>query len=110
MNYQKSLFEPVFSDTLQNAQSNRTFSFNNTESSAMQNTLGNNYNERADLMSYLEKDFTSSAKIEDSDYKAEMLRNEIKHLQNVLPAFGFPVFGDPLSATLLDAESTVRWY
>jgi len=76
----------------------------------MQNTLGNNYNERADLMSYLEKDFTSSAKIEDSDYKAEMLRNEIKHLQNVLPAFGFPVFGDPLSATLLDAESTVRWY
>ena len=61
-------------------------------------------------MSYLEKDFTASAKIEDSNYKAEMLKNEIKHLQTVLPAFGYPMFGDPFSASLLDAESTVRWY
>lgn len=105
------MFEPVYPDNYQNAQpsSNKTFSFNNTESSALQNTLGNTYNERADLLSYLEKDFNVAAKIEDSNYKADMLRNEIKHLQNVLPAFGYPVLGDPFSGNLLDVESTVRW-
>jgi len=105
------LFEPVYSDNYQNPQpsSNRTFSFNNTESFALQNTLGNTYNERADLMSYLEKDFNVEAKVEDSNYKAEMLKNEIKHLQNVLPAFGYPVLGDLFTGNLLDVESTVRW-
>ena len=105
------MFEPVFSDNYQNAQqpSDRTFSFNNTESSALQKTLGNTYNERQDLLSYLEKDFNAAARIEDSNYKADMLRNEIKHLQNVLPAFGYPALGDLFSANLLDVESTVRW-
>ena len=71
---------------------------------------GNNY-DRADLMSYLEKDFKepTPSKVEDNPYRAEMLKNELKNIQSVLPAFGFPVIGDLFSNNISDIESTLKW-
>ena len=74
-------------------------------------SVSNNNTDRADLMSYLERDFnTISSKAEDSSYKGEMLKNEVKHLQNILPAFGFPIIGDLFSISMVDIEATIRWY
>jgi len=62
-------------------------------------------------MSYLEKDFkdTTPNKPEDNPYRVEMIKSEIKNIQNVLPAYGFPVMGDLFSTNLIDVESTLRW-
>jgi len=62
-------------------------------------------------MTYLEKDFASNSnKEEDIGYKGEMLKNEIKQLQNFLQAFGFPSCGDLFNPSVNDVEATVRWF
>lgn len=61
-------------------------------------------------MSYLERDFNEKAnKVEESGYRGEMLRSEVKHLQSILPAFGYPLLGDLFSTNLSDIEASIRW-
>lgn len=62
-------------------------------------------------MSYLEKDFKDATpnKPEDNPYRVEMLKTDIKNIQSVLPAYGYPVMGDLFSTSLTDVEATLRW-
>lgn len=62
-------------------------------------------------MSYLEKDFKdpTPSKADDIPHKAEQLKTEMKNLQSILPAYGFPSIGDLFNASISDIEMTLRW-
>ncbi len=102
------MFESTFPIGQTSESSNPSFSFANNEGSHSQN-MKNNQPDRPDLMTYLEKDFISASQEENTIYKTEILKNEIKHLQTILPAFGFVACGNLLSTNFVDVESTVKW-
>ena len=63
-----------------------------------------------DLAAYLDRDFQRNAyTAEDLEYKTELLKNEIKNLRNLLPAYGYPNIGDLFSSNIVDVEMTIRW-
>ena len=71
----------------------------------------NNKNERMDLAAYLDRDFQHNTySQEDLEFRTELLKNEMKNLRNLLPAYGYPNIGDLFSGNLADIEMTIRWY